>query len=94
MSRDAFGRFERSTTSKPRLIICPICEREFVLPQNRPDQKYCSRECSAEGYEYAPPEDQYYAASWTEIGAAIGVSRCRAQQIFDDAMAKVRRALA
>lgn len=29
--------------------ICPVCGKQFNIPQTRPNQKYCSRDCSVIG---------------------------------------------
>jgi hypothetical protein len=88
--RDSVGRFRRGfRLLKPK--VCPNCEEAFQPREAQ--QVFCSMECSREGQEHTGGRDDYYAATWPEIAAAVGVSRTRAQQLFASAIEKLRKHL-
>lgn len=39
--------------------LCPTCGKHFELPPNRPNQKYCSMDCSVQG-KLADKENEAY----------------------------------
>ena len=74
-------------------MTCHHCLVEFA--PRKGGQRFCTSECReaerAEADRLPPDPDP--VPTWEEIGAAIGVSRSRAQQLEAAALRKLRAAM-